>query len=93
MFEELFTIPKKNVQDALESQQRLLKGIETLTKLERPKGGVSEKEVIYTEDKLVLYHFVPKVKHPLKTPTLISYFISIIRISIFKFMKVGELNF
>lgn len=73
MFEELFTIPKKNIQDALESQQRLIKGIETLTKLERPKGGVSEKEVIYAEDKLVLYHFKPKVKRPLKTPTLISY--------------------
>lgn len=73
MVENLLNVTKQNFQDALDAQQKLIKGIETLTKLERPKGGVSEKEVIYKEDKLTLYHFIPKVKNTLKTPTLISY--------------------
>ncbi|MGY4104902.1 class III poly(R)-hydroxyalkanoic acid synthase subunit PhaC [Ignavigranum ruoffiae] len=73
MVEDLFRISKQNFQDQLSAQEKLIQGIHTLSNLEMPKGGVSEKEVIYTEDKLTLYHFIPKVKNHLKTPTLISY--------------------
>ncbi len=73
MVENILDFAKENYKDALAAQKKIIQGIETMANLELPERGVSEKEIIYQENKMTLYHFKPKVKKPLSTPTLISY--------------------
>jgi polyhydroxyalkanoate synthase len=58
-----------------ELAQKVVKGIENLSSLreEDIQVGVSPKEVVYREDKLVLYRFQPMVEQPLPIPVLIVY--------------------
>jgi polyhydroxyalkanoate synthase len=59
----------------VELSKKLLKGIENLSHLreEDIEIGVTPREAIYEEDKVVLYHFQPKVEQPLSIPVLIVY--------------------
>lgn len=52
---------------------KLAQGFKTLSDIGEIEVGVSEKEPVYTEDKLVLYHFKPRVKNPNKVPLLVVY--------------------
>ncbi|MDZ7736850.1 MAG: class III poly(R)-hydroxyalkanoic acid synthase subunit PhaC [Gammaproteobacteria bacterium] len=52
---------------------KLSQGFQTLSDIGEIEVGVSEKEPVYTEDKLVLYHFTPRVENPNKIPLLIVY--------------------
>ncbi|MBK4729751.1 class III poly(R)-hydroxyalkanoic acid synthase subunit PhaC [Oxynema sp. CENA135] len=58
-----------------ELTKKLLKGIENLSSLreEDIEIGVTPKEVVYKEDKVVLYRFQPAVEKPLGIPVLIVY--------------------
>jgi polyhydroxyalkanoate synthase len=58
-----------------ELAKKLVKGIENLSHLQEDdiEIGVTPKEVVYQEDKLVLYHFKPVVEQPLAIPVLIVY--------------------
>lgn len=58
-----------------ELTKKLVKGIENLSSLreEDIEIGVTPKEEIYREDKLVLYRFKPVVESPLSIPVLIVY--------------------
>lgn len=58
-----------------ELAQKVVKGIENLSSLreEDIQIGVSPKEAVYREDKLVLYRFQPMVEQPLSIPVLIVY--------------------
>jgi polyhydroxyalkanoate synthase len=53
----------------------LFEGLENLSNLreEDIQVGVSEKEEIYREDKLTLYHFKPLVEKPFEIPVLLVY--------------------
>ncbi|EFR30519.1 class III poly(R)-hydroxyalkanoic acid synthase subunit PhaC [Eremococcus coleocola] len=73
MFDELLEINKQNFEDVIHSQKKMLGAIDTLAHLELPKKGVSEKEAVYTSDKVTLYHYVPKSKKLISPPVLISY--------------------
>jgi polyhydroxyalkanoate synthase len=55
--------------------EKLLKGIENLSRLreEDIEIGVTPKEVVYQEDKLKLYHFLPQVEPTVSVPILILY--------------------
>ena len=55
--------------------QKLVKGSEVFSRLreEDIQIGVTPKEEIYREDKVVLYRFVSKVEHSLNIPILIVY--------------------
>jgi len=58
-----------------ELTQKLVKGVESFSRL-REKDieiGVTPKEEVYREDKVVLYHFMPKEEHSLNIPILIVY--------------------
>jgi polyhydroxyalkanoate synthase len=58
-----------------ELTQKLVKGVESFSRL-REKDieiGVTPKEEVYREDKVVLYHFTPKAEHSLNIPILIVY--------------------
>ncbi len=67
--------PEDVVHELTEMNRKVVKGIETLSRLreEDIQVGVSAKEPVYQEDKLVLYHFTPLVEKPLSTPVLIVY--------------------
>jgi polyhydroxyalkanoate synthase len=58
-----------------EVTQKILKGLENLSKLreEDIQSGVSAKEIVYKEDKVILYHFIPQVENPLPIPLLMVY--------------------
>jgi len=55
--------------------QKVVKGMENLSHLreEDIEIGVTPKEVVYREDKVVLYRFRSMVEQPLNTPVLIVY--------------------
>jgi polyhydroxyalkanoate synthase len=59
----------------LELAEKLVKGIENLSKLreEDIEIGVTPKEIVYQEDKVILYHFKPVVEQPLPIPLLMVY--------------------
>ncbi|MGK7918895.1 MAG: class III poly(R)-hydroxyalkanoic acid synthase subunit PhaC [Trichodesmium sp.] len=68
-----------NLGDAMHEYSELttsfLEGLENLSDLKEEdiEIGVSEKEEVYREDKLTLYHFKPLVETPFKIPVLLVY--------------------
>jgi polyhydroxyalkanoate synthase subunit PhaC len=66
---------EETTHEYVELTEKMLKGIENISKLreEDVKIGFSEKEPVYKEDKIVLYHFKPVVKKPLSVPLLLVY--------------------
>lgn len=67
--------PEAVMQEITALNSKIVKGIEVLSHIREKdiEFGVSEKEPVYKEDKLVLYHFIPLVEQPFKIPVLISY--------------------
>ena len=61
--------------DNWQLSQKLFKGVEILSQLreEDIQIGVTPKQEVYREDKVVLYRFTPKVEHSLNIPILIVY--------------------
>ncbi|MFM8310182.1 MAG: class III poly(R)-hydroxyalkanoic acid synthase subunit PhaC, partial [Microcystis aeruginosa] len=62
-------------QDYLELTQKNLKGLDNLKRLKEEdiQCGISEKEAVYREDKIILYHFKPVVEKPFEIPLLMVY--------------------
>jgi polyhydroxyalkanoate synthase len=58
-----------------ELTETLVKGVEIFTRLreEDIQVGLTPKKKVYREDKVLLYHFSPKVEHSLNIPILIIY--------------------
>ena len=65
--------PKENFIDMLETQKKLISGVETVVNLDAVKPGVSEKELIYSEDKMRLFRYTPTGEVTVDTPLLIIY--------------------
>ncbi len=66
--------PDTAIQELTEFNQKLVKGLDNLLQAEPPSTGVTPKEVIYQEDKLVLYRFAPLDAAPRNPiPVLIVY--------------------
>ncbi|MEX2515481.1 MAG: class III poly(R)-hydroxyalkanoic acid synthase subunit PhaC [Gammaproteobacteria bacterium] len=65
--------PDQISQEINEFNNKLSQGFQTLSEVGEIEVGVSEKEPVYSEDKLVLYHFKPRVEKVSKTPLLIVY--------------------
>lgn len=66
---------KESYMDFLDTQKKLISGIETVLELDQVKPGVSEKELIYSEDKMRLFRYVndSNKQTEVKTPLLIVY--------------------
>ena len=64
--------PQKALDEALKFNQKLAAGFKTLRELDDVDYGVTEKEEVYREDKLVLYRFKGANKPTAKTPLLIA---------------------
>jgi len=62
-------------QEYTDLTEKVVKGIDNLSRLREEDivVGVSEKEAVYTEDKITLYRFKPKVENPFSIPLLIVY--------------------
>lgn len=67
--------PDEAMRELVELNQKVIRGLETLSHIreEDIPTGVSAKEVVFTEDKLTLYHYTPLVEKPFEVPVLISY--------------------
>ncbi len=67
--------PEDVMRELIEMNGKMVKGIENLSHIREDDitTGVSEKEVVFEEDKLKLYHYTPLVEKPFKIPILISY--------------------
>jgi len=67
--------PDQIMEEVTDFNRKLTHGLQNMMNVKEIPTGVTEKEAIYTEDKMVLYHFKPhtKVKNVNKTPLLIAY--------------------
>lgn len=65
--------PDDIVKEIHEFNHKLAQGLNTLSELGAVELGVSEKEPVYEEDKLVLYHFKSRTKKQNPIPLLIVY--------------------
>lgn len=65
--------PEKILEEVNQFNRKLAGGIKTLSELEEPVPYATEKELVYTENKLTLYHYRPRVAKPLGVPLLITY--------------------
>ena len=66
---------KKSMTEMMEFQSQMLKGLQNMVEIEKEtiKSDQLEKEVVYSEDKMKLYHYKPIKKKICKTPVLITY--------------------
>lgn len=64
---------KKTYEEVMESQEKMFKGMENLMKAEVIGSNMTEREVVYREDKLTLYHYKARTRTPSRIPTLIIY--------------------
>ena len=55
--------------------QKIIKGIDNLSRLREKdiESGVSPKEILYQEDKVILYRFKSQVENPHPVPLLMVY--------------------
>ena len=65
--------PAEAVQELLEFNEKVFKGIDSLADMREIDVAPLPKEVVYQEDKCVLYHYEPKVDTPCSVPILIVY--------------------
>lgn len=65
--------PDDITQEILDFNRKLAEGLNVLSELDEITVGASEKEAVYEEDKLVLYHFKSRTKKQNPIPVLIVY--------------------
>ncbi|MGH8549869.1 MAG: class III poly(R)-hydroxyalkanoic acid synthase subunit PhaC [Methylococcales bacterium] len=72
--EALKITPEKALEEIQQFQSNLAKGLRNLSEIGEIESGVTPREAIYQEDKVVLYHYRPKSGKKLNsTPLLIVY--------------------
>jgi len=65
--------PDEIIQEVQDFNSKLAQGVNTLTEIGDIEVGASAKHPVYTEDKMVLYRFEPRVENPNPEPVLIVY--------------------
>ncbi|MCH8078392.1 MAG: class III poly(R)-hydroxyalkanoic acid synthase subunit PhaC [Proteobacteria bacterium] len=65
--------PDEIVQEISDFNGKLAKGLNTLTEIGDLEDGISPKYAVYKEDKMVLYHYEPRVEKQNPIPLLIVY--------------------
>jgi polyhydroxyalkanoate synthase len=61
------------LQELVDFNQKLLKGIESMVDVHDVEIGETPKEEVYREDKMVVYHYKPMVANPVPVPVLMVY--------------------
>ncbi|MBF0308609.1 MAG: class III poly(R)-hydroxyalkanoic acid synthase subunit PhaC [Magnetococcales bacterium] len=65
--------PDRIVREVVDFNQKLAQGLENLSQISAIDVGASQRETIYTEDKMVLCRFTPLVEKPFRIPVLVVY--------------------
>ena len=65
--------PDQIVQEVFDFNRRIANGMVALSQVGDVEVGISPKDEVYREDKLVLYHYRPRVADPARTPLLVVY--------------------
>jgi len=65
--------PDEIIQEISDFNGKLAKGLNTLTEIGDLEDGISPKYAVYKEDKMVLYHYEPRVEKQNPIPLLIVY--------------------
>ncbi len=65
--------PNAVINEIYEFNSKLVQGVDTLSNLDEIEPGVSEKEAVYREDNLVLYHYKARTKKQNSVPLLVVY--------------------
>ncbi len=65
--------PDQILQEVTDFSAKLASGYATLREVGDVDVGVTPKEAVYKEDKLVLYRYKPRVEKPLRIPVLVVY--------------------
>ncbi|HEX5961107.1 MAG TPA: class III poly(R)-hydroxyalkanoic acid synthase subunit PhaC [Rhodanobacteraceae bacterium] len=65
--------PKRALDEAMRAQQKLAASVRVLRNVEDVEYGATDKEAIYSEDKVVVYRYKGKAKPTAKAPILICY--------------------
>lgn len=64
---------KKTFEESIQTQKKLLDGFDTLITMTDTEPGFSKKTLVYSEDKMRVFHYEPVVKDRNKIPTMIVY--------------------
>lgn len=65
--------PEKALEEITQFNRKLARGMNTLGNLEDPIDYATEKDAVYRENKLTLYHYRPRVEKTCDVPVLIAY--------------------
>jgi len=65
--------PDEIIQEISDFNTKLAHGLNTLQEIGELEDGISPKDAVYAEDKMVLYHYKPRVKKLNPVPLLIVY--------------------
>ncbi len=63
----------KSYEEMMEYQEKLLGGLKVMMNLDYNGSDTTPKKEVFQLEKVTLYHYIPRVKNPIKTPTLIVY--------------------
>ena len=68
-----YNIWKKSAEENLWISKKLLSGFVNMMEIEEVETSTTPKELVYEEDKMKVYHYLPVVKMPHPIPVLIAY--------------------
>lgn len=72
MYNDFFDI-KESMEEGIEAQEKFLKSFETVLDVKENQANQTPRDLVFTEDKLKLYHYKKSTKTVNKIPTLIVY--------------------
>jgi len=64
---------QKSMQDAFRMSNKLMSGLQNMMDIEDVELGTTPKELVYSEDRVKLYHYTPEVAKPHAVPVLVCY--------------------
>ena len=66
--------PIKSLEETLNYQKKFFEGIKNMLSIEEVNVEAAPKELVYEEDKMKVYHYIPTTKKTIcPVPTLITY--------------------
>ena len=63
----------KSMEEMFTMQKKFIKGMDTLLSIEDVEVDLTPKDLVFSQDKMKLYHYRSTVENPCKVPTLITY--------------------
>ena len=64
---------EKNMKEALNTSLKLMAGLRNMMEMDEIKMATTPKDVVYTEDRVQIYHYKPTVPKPHSIPVLVAY--------------------